>query len=173
MLNPFATESVTFETPIAMLIACHDRVRQYAALTEKLAIHLQANGADAAAIAGAQSILRYFDVAAPLHHQDEDEDLFPALFVKASPELAQVMREITAEHDELGALWQQVRAGLLAVVAGDATALTLNLARQFAQRYPAHAAREEEEIYPFAASLLSEAELAYLGKIMSARRKVA
>lgn len=173
MLNPFASESVTFETPIAMLIACHDRVRQYAALTEKLAIHLQKNGADAAAVAGAQSILRYFDVAAPLHHQDEDDDLFPALLQKARPELACVIQEVTAEHAELGALWQQVRVALLAVVAGDAKALTLSVAREFALRYPAHAAREELEIYPFAAILLSELDLAQMGKVMSARRRVA
>jgi hemerythrin-like domain-containing protein len=172
MLNPFATESVTFETPVAMLIACHDRVRQYAALTETLAVHLQKNGADAAAVAGAQSILRYFDVAAPLHHQDEDDDLFPALLTKATPELAQVIAEITAEHDELGALWQQVRFALLAVVAGDAKALDIQLAQQFALRYPAHAAREEAEIYPFAAQLLDEDCLAQLGKTMAARRSV-
>ncbi|MGL6042025.1 MAG: hemerythrin domain-containing protein [Deefgea sp.] len=173
MLNPFTSESVTFETPVAMLIACHDRVRQYAALTEKLAVHLQKNGADAAAVAGAQSILRYFDVAAPLHHQDEDDDLFPALLHTASPELARVIREITAEHDELGALWQQVRAALLAVVSGHSKLLDLSLAQQFALRYPAHAAREELEIYPFAATLLDEACLAQLGKTMSARRRVA
>ena len=171
MLNPFATESVTFETPVAMLIACHDRVRQYAALTEKLALHLEKYGADAAAVAGAQSIVRYFDVAAPLHHQDEDDDLFPALLLKATPELAAVITEITAEHAELGALWQQVRSALLAVIAGDAKALVLSLAQQFAQRYPAHAAREEREIYPFAAQLLDSACLAQLGKTMSERRQ--
>ncbi|QZA77840.1 hemerythrin domain-containing protein [Deefgea tanakiae] len=173
MLNPFATESVTFETPVAMLIACHDRVRQYASLTESLAVHLQQNGADAAAVAGAQSILRYFDIAAPLHHQDEDDDLFPALLRKATPQLASVIADITAEHDELGALWQQVRAALLAVIAGDAKALDAQLAQQFAMRYPAHAAREENEIYPFAAQLLDDACLAQLGKTMSARRQAA
>lgn len=173
MLNPFSTETVTFETPIAMLIACHDRVRQYAALTETLAWHVQKNGADAAAVAGAQSILRYFDVAAPLHHQDEDEDLFPALLQSAAPpELAQQIAVIMAEHDELGALWQQVREGLLQVVAGDSKALNLTLAQDFAQRYPAHAAREETDIYPFAATLLDAALLAQLGRNMALRRQV-
>lgn len=170
MLNPFATETVTFETPIAMLIACHDRVRQYAALTETLARHVQKNGADAAAVAGAQSILRYFDVAAPLHHQDEDEDLFPALLSTGSPELVRNIEDVMAEHDELGALWQQVRTGLLAIVAGDAQGLDLALAQQFAQSYPAHAAREEADIYPHAAELLNAALLAQLGKNMAQRR---
>ncbi|WP_410500026.1 hemerythrin domain-containing protein [Chitinibacter sp. S2-10] len=170
MLNPFATETVTFETPVAMLIACHDRVRHYAALTETLVSHVAKNGADAAAIAGASAILRYFDVAAPLHHQDEDEDLFPAMLPLATPELAQAIREIMAEHDELGLLWQKVRAALLALVAGNDNELTPELAAEFAQRYPAHAAREEDEIYPYAKALLSAGQLHELGTKMAARR---
>lgn len=170
MLNPFASETVTFETPVAMLIACHDRVRQYAALTETLVNHMAKHGADAAAIAGAQSILRYFDIAAPLHHQDEDDDLFPAMLAVAQPELAATIRDITAEHDELGALWQQVRAALLAVVAGNDNELTPALAQEFAARYPAHAAREEEDIYPFASALLTAEHLHQLGKSMASRR---
>ncbi|QLI81133.1 hemerythrin domain-containing protein [Chitinibacter fontanus] len=170
MLNPFATETVTFETPVAMLIACHDRVRQYAALTETLVSHVAQHGADAAAIAGAQSILRYFDIAAPLHHQDEDEDLFPALIPLASAELKQVIDQIMAEHDELGALWQQVRAALLALVAGNDNELSAELAAQFASRYPAHAAREEDEIYPYAKVLLDAKQLQQLGRNMAARR---
>ncbi|MCB5196845.1 hemerythrin domain-containing protein [Deefgea salmonis] len=170
MLNPFATETVTFETPIAMLIACHDRVRQYAALTETLALHLQQQGADAAAVAGAQSILRYFDIAAPLHHQDEDEDLFPALLEHASPTLRADIEQVMAEHAELAQLWHQVRQALLAVIAGDASRLNLALAQSFAKLYPAHAAKEEIAIYPVAAQLLDANCLAQLGKNMAARR---
>jgi hemerythrin-like domain-containing protein len=170
MLNPFATETVTFETPVAMLIACHDRVRHYAALTPTLVTHMAQHGADAAAIAGAQSILRYFDIAAPLHHQDEDDDLFAALLPVASPELAINILRLSAEHDELEALWHEVRLALLAVVAGDDALLTSELALEFAQRYQAHAAREEDDVYPYAAVLLSPAHLHQLGARMAARR---
>lgn len=170
MLNPFEIASVTFATPLAMLVACHDRVRHYAALTRTLVTHLEQHGADAAAIAGAQSILRYFDVAAPLHHQDEDEDLFAAMLPLADPTLRANIEAIMAEHDTLGALWQEVRQALLAVVAGDDNQLTHALAARFAQLYPAHALREEEDIYPYAKVLLDEATLAELGRRMAARR---
>ena len=131
--------------------------------------HLQACGVDAAAIAAAQSILRYFDVAAPLHHQDEDDDLFPALLASATPELAQTIAEISAEHAQLAVLWQQVRSALLAVIAGDGSELTPELAGKFAVRYPYHAAREELEIYPYA-SVLSAETLRNLGIVMAQRR---
>ncbi|WP_373974217.1 hemerythrin domain-containing protein [Chitinibacter sp. SCUT-21] len=170
MLNPFATESVTFDTPVAMLMACHERVRHYAALTETLVQHVAQHGADAAAIAGAQSILRYFDVAAPLHHQDEDEDLFPALLQVGSPELKQTIAAIMAEHAELSALWSQVRAALLSLVAGNDNELTAELAHQFAERYRAHARREDVDIYPYAKALLDVAHLQALGRKMAARR---
>ncbi|STR44532.1 Uncharacterised protein [Iodobacter fluviatilis] len=62
-MSLFSAESITFETPIAMLMACHDRVRQYAELTLKLAQYLIKEGVDSKAQDAAASILRYFDVA--------------------------------------------------------------------------------------------------------------
>lgn len=44
---------------------------------------------DVQAQAAAAQILRYFNVAAPLHHQDEDEDLFPALLALHQPALSE------------------------------------------------------------------------------------
>ena len=74
-----------FGTPLAMLTACHDKVRHFAALSLKLAAHIEAKGCDDEAREPASNILRYFDVAAPLHHADEEEDLFPALRALGEP----------------------------------------------------------------------------------------
>lgn len=166
----FSAESVSFETPVAMLIACHDRVRQYADLTLKLAQYLLKEGPDAKAQEAAAGILRYFDIAAPLHHSDEDIDLFPLLSQYGQPELKAVIATVSAEHDELGKLWQDVRHYLLPLAAGQAGTLPLALAGEFAKRYPAHAALEETAIYPFAEQLIDAATLAEMGKNMASRR---
>ncbi|MEN9656596.1 MAG: hypothetical protein RL571_61 [Pseudomonadota bacterium] len=166
----FSSESVTFETPVAMLTACHDRVRQYAALTHKLALHLLKNGADTNAQEAATNILRYFDIAAPLHHDDEDIDLFPLLSQYGQPELQSIIAATSAEHVTLGLLWQKVRSYLVPLAAGKGGALPLALAEEFANRYPAHAQLEEAAIYPYAAQLLDAATLAAIGKKMASRR---
>lgn len=173
MVNLFAEPAASFDDPVALLMACHDRVRQYAGLTLKLAEYLADHDTDAQARAAANSILRYFDVAAPLHHQDEEEDLFPLLAERGDEMLkALVGIAMFEQHVALAALWQQVRTRLLAIAAGESADLPLALATEFARQYPAHALVEDEQIYPFAAKLLSAEELAVLGQSMASRRGV-
>lgn len=173
MASLFAEPAASFDDPVALLSACHDRVRHYASLALKLAQYLPEHGADNQAREAASSILRYFDVAAPLHHQDEEEDLFP-LLAERGDEMLKALVGITMfeQHVELAALWQQVRARLLAIAAGESSDFPLALATEFSQRYPAHAQIEDEQIYPFAAQLLSQEELTELGRHMATRRGV-
>jgi hemerythrin-like domain-containing protein len=170
MINPFATESVSFETPVAMLEACHERIRHYSTLLVKLAVHLDRHGVDGEAINAAQAVLRYFDVAAPLHHADEEQDLFPALLARCDAVLAEKIRALEAEHVELDALWTALRGKLRLIVSGAPAGLSREEARHFFARYFAHAAREEMEIYPYAGTLLDNAILADIGRRMASRR---
>lgn len=171
MAQLFAEPAASFDDPIALLMACHDRVRHYAGLALKLAQHLPEHGADEQARQAAAAIVRYFDVAAPLHHQDEEEDLFPLLAARGDERLRQFAGQtMFEEHVELAQLWQQVRARLVAIAAGESAELPQELAREFSQRYPAHAQVEDDQIYPHAASLLSTDELTELGRKMAARR---
>ncbi|MEJ2793105.1 hemerythrin domain-containing protein [Iodobacter sp. LRB] len=169
-MSLFSAETVTFETPITMLMACHDRVRQYAVLTLKLAQYLQQAAPDSKAQDAAASILRYFDVAAPLHHDDEDFDLFPLLSQYGDAELKAIIASTSAEHDALGLLWQEVRSYLIPLAAGQGGSLPLALASEFAERYPAHADLEEDRIYPSAELLLDAPTLATMGQNMANRR---
>ncbi|GLS04791.1 hypothetical protein GCM10007860_19390 [Chitiniphilus shinanonensis] len=171
MRNPFETEAVGFDDPLAMLHACHERVRHYAALLPRLAAHLAQHGADAQAAEAARAILRYFDVAAPLHHADEDDDLFALLGGRLSGEPLQTLRALQAEHDVLGAQWRVWREQLAQVVQGVAVALDEARAERFAAQYIAHADREETYVYPWAETLLRPEELARMGERMAARRR--
>ena len=170
MLNPFATEAVSFETPIAMLEACHERVRHYSTLLVKLSAHLAEHGADQEVANAAKSVLRYFDVAAPLHHADEECDLFPALLARANDELVEKIHFIEEEHAELHALWAQIRPKLQLIAEGQEVDLSREEARAFFSRYFAHSAREEMEIYPYASTLLDDTTMAKIGQSMAARR---
>lgn len=166
----FDQEGPGFDDPLAMLHACHERVRHFAGLGLKLSAHLAAHGNDAMAREAAGKILRYFNVAAPLHHQDEEEDLFPALLDAAPEALRMQIRLLEAEHADLAVLWRRMRTALEQVVTG-AAVLDEDLAREFSERYPRHADDEERLIYPHASRLLDRILLHEMGARMAARRK--
>lgn len=165
LLQPVAP---SIDDPIELLQACHDKVRRFAGLTLRLRAHVAERGPDAQAQEAARSILRYFDMAAPLHHDDEDRDLFPALRSLAQPELTNCIDELQAQHESLGHLWQALRPWLSATAEGQACPPPAEV-DEFAVAYPAHAAREEAEIYP-AAAQLSAAQLRQISDAMVRRR---
>lgn len=156
------------DDPIELLMACHEKVRRFAGLTVKLRDHLASKGLDSQAQEAAQSILRYFNIAAPLHHDDEEKDLFPALRQLDHEGLNHSMASLEAEHAELAGLWQSLAPWLEATSQG-APHATPATADAFALRYPAHAQREEDEVYPFA-SQLAPAQISRISAAMVARR---
>jgi hypothetical protein len=77
--------SVGFEAPFEMLSACHERVERMLALLIKLRHHLSAHGWDDQAAKAATDVMRYFELAAPHHHLDEEMHVFPAILASVMP----------------------------------------------------------------------------------------
>lgn len=156
MRPPLQAVAPSIDDPIELLLACHGKVRRFAALALRLRDHLATTGPDtgpdAQAREAAQAILRYFNIAAPLHHDDEELDLFPALRRLGQPDLNAGMDALEAEHAELATLWASLGPWLNAIAEGHAHA-TPESVDAFAARYVAHAQREEDEIYPGAVHL--------------------
>ena len=154
---------------MALLRACHDKVRQFTTLLLRLRDHLREHGADPSAREAATAIRRYFTLAAPLHHQDEDDDLYPALLKLGDAQLASDIATLTAEHASLHALWLTVECWLAEVQVGQVPDVQASEIALFAQRYPAHAAAEETLVYP-AADRLDLPTRQALAQAMSRRR---
>lgn len=116
-----------FDDPIGLLRACHERILGHCDTLERLVSHLQLHGADEDAQQAATRILRYFQVAAPLHHQDEERDLFPALRTHpAFPAIQhQELEKLVAQHRELDQLWIEMEAALLVISRGTAADLAV------------------------------------------------
>lgn len=171
MRQPLQPIAPRIDDPIELLVACHDKVRRFAGLTLRLRDHLATKGPDQQAQEAAQAILRYFNIAAPLHHNDEEVDLFPALRQLATAELDRHMAELEAEHSELASLWQSLDAWLTATAAGQPYPAPDGV-DAFAQRYEAHAQREEDTVYPFASRLTAE-QIGRISAAMVARRTAA
>jgi len=165
-----------FEAPLEMLSACHARIERQCATLRRLVPHLAAHGTDADARAAAAAVMRYFDTSAVHHHADEEADLFPAL-LEAIPGsdpvcLRELVDALSAEHRELEARWTRVRAVLARVAAGETATLAPAAVDALVGLYERHIEREERELLPMAARLLSEAELDAVGRTMRERRGI-
>src|SRR5262245_38516675 len=86
-----------FDDPLGVLRACHRRMERQLATLERLRKHLPIHHADADARTAASAILRYFDTAAPNHHEDEELSLFPRL-IAAAPDIEAVIGSLTRDH---------------------------------------------------------------------------
>lgn len=165
-----------FDDPLEILTLCHEKVRRFARLAQKLGEHVSRHGADDAAVQAAQKVLRYFNIAAPLHHDDEDLDVYPALLAlnqdaldaDKKNELSASIHRLQNEHTDLAGLWMDVRQWLEEIEQGKMVSSPENLNR-FALTYVRHADAEEAEIYPFI-QLLNTATLREIGLHMALRR---
>jgi hemerythrin-like domain-containing protein len=163
----------SFDQPLEMLAACHERIETQLGTLERLGPHLEAKGCDAEARSAAQAVLHYFDSGGALHHQDEDGDLFPLLRARAAAqgrdEIAAAVEELEREHETMEAQWRRLRERLLAIARGEAR-LDAEEVMRFAWLYRRHLDRESAVLMPFAREALDAQERAALGSRMAARR---
>lgn len=163
-----------FSQPIAVLKHCHGRIRKQLATLEKLLAHLPQHGADEQARQAASAILRYFDKAAHLHHDDEEQDLIPMLRATAQGDDAATLQAlaptILQDHKDMDAMWQDLHEQLTAIAEGSGSALNPATVTRFVASYTAHMEREEGTMAPMAMRLFSPEQMARLGQSMQLRR---
>ena len=167
------TPGAGFDEPFEMLGACHDRVRRSLDLLQRLRDYLKAHACDDSARQAARDVLRYFDIAAPLHHEDEELHVFPPLLAQGSPVVVALVQQLQADHAAMAADWAQARVPLQALAEGRLMAFSAAheaLLARFAARYGAHIRHEEDSAYPAAQALLPEATQQAMGVEMARRR---
>ena len=172
LLKPAAS----FDEPLELLAACHERIHDRLSTLERLVPHLASHGCSPDARAAAANILRYFNTAAVHHHEDEEHDLFPALLAAAPAEGRAALQETIArlldEHQRMFAAWAALRSDLEAIQAGSADTLNAETVTAFCSLYRDHIRFEESNAFAPAAVLLDEETRARLGKNMAGRRGV-
>ena len=164
------------DQPFEMLHACHERIERTLALLGRLEAHVATNGADEQARQAARDVLRYFDLAAPQHHLDEERHVLPALRASGDPALAALAGRLEADHRAMESAWAVARQVLEQVAGGALT--RLDAAQQqalhsFTQLYAAHIAAEEGTAFPSAEARLDPAAVQAMSADMRARRGAA
>ena len=156
-----------FAAPYEMLGACHDKVQRMLDLLERLQAHLREHGPDGQAAQAARDVMRYFDLAAPLHHEDEERHVFPLLLHSEDPAWVALAGRLQQEHRDMVPAWAGLRQQLEQVAAGQGRALEL---QAFVSLYRAHLQAEDEVAYPAACQLGNEASNADMSRDMMRRR---
>ncbi len=173
-LPGFASPAVGFEQPFEMLMACHERVNRSLDLLHRLLDHVDANGHDKQSRSAAADVLRYFDIAAPLHHEDEEFHIFPVLVSGQDARLRDAVSALQNDHECMTTGWMALRGTLVQWRDDKHPPLPDAALRQRVQDYTgmygAHIHTEESLVYPAARDLMDAAALARIGAEMQARR---
>jgi hemerythrin-like domain-containing protein len=172
-LPGFASPAVGFDQPFEMLQACHERVERSLVLLDRLVAHVRDHGHGDTSRSAARDVLRYFDLAAPHHHRDEELHVLPRLLTSSDADQRALAEQLVAEHRRMEALWAALRAPLQqwAEDPPSSTAFPLpDALAEFTSLHAGHIAREEDHAYPQARTTLDAATLADMGAEMCARR---
>lgn len=177
MTAPLFDSVPGFDQPIAVLKHCHDKIRKQLTTLQNLLGHLGQNGNTPEAQQAAKAVLQYFNKAAHLHHDDEEQDLMPMLQATATGEdaalLATLVPEILADHQRMDQAWLTLRPELDAIAAGTDSQLSHDGVRDYVAAYQAHMAKEEGQLAPMAKRLFSAQQMEQLGTAMQRRRGIA
>lgn len=180
-LPGWSAPAAGFDDPFAMLAACHDRVQRSLALLRRLVEHLQSSGLDADARTAAHDVWRYFELAAPAHHLDEEHHVLPRLRASGDPWLAALAQRIENDHREIEAIWHrlgpllcEVHEATSEVATAAATTLAQRLRREadaFIELHERHIPLEDRLAFPSARERMSPAERDAMGAEMAQRRQ--
>jgi hemerythrin-like domain-containing protein len=165
----------SFDEPVEMLRACHERIAAQCTTLEKLVVYLPLHGPNMQAQQAARNAMRYFDVAGLHHHADEEQNLFPMLIEISQRQCSSVGERIASlldEHRVLEAAWAQLRTVLADIVEGKTRLLEQVWVADFVGAYRGHIVLEESQIFPFAEACLDRQQLARLSATMVARRTI-
>ncbi len=177
MTAPLFDSVPGFDQPIAVLKHCHDKIRKQLTTLQNLLAYLPQQGNTIAAQQAAKAVLQYFNKAAHLHHDDEEQDLMPMLQATASGAdaalLATLVPEILADHQRMDQAWSTLRPQLDAIAAGASTELSPDGVNAYVDAYHAHMSKEEGQLAPMAKRLFSAQQMEQLGTAMQRRRGIA
>ena len=171
----FTSPAVGLDQPLEILEACHERVKNHCQILQRLSAHLKVAGIDDQAILASKNLLRYFEIAAKNHHEDEENNLFPMLLESMAGSDAVCINEIInvlkEEHILLEKIWQSIKNPLKLIASGTVASIDETQILLLATTYEKHINLEENELFPMAKRLLNEEQLKLMSQDMTERRK--
>ena len=175
MTHSLLPHAPALDEPLEMLEACHERIEAQLKTLERLAAYLPDHGADVQARQAASAILRYFELAGPNHHEDEEHDLFPVLLDKAGGDdraaVETLVSDLLADHLKMAAAVEAVRTQLIPIADGSSTELDWASVQHMTTLYRRHIEKENGKLLALSRKLLTPLDVENLSHAMTARRR--
>lgn len=160
-----------FDEPLALLRACHTHILDHCDLLETIVARIRDGEVDGPTREAVRKVVSYFTTNARLHHQDEEQDLFP-LLIRQSLKLAELIYGLKQAHTELDTLWAALAPELKRFPNLIEPDTFIEQAGRFCELNREHIRRENMEFLPLADSSLSSRQLKDIGIAMAGRRGV-
>lgn len=160
----------TWAEPVDMLYACHSKVKRFCKQLQILPAYLAEHGVNQVVKNDVQQILTYFNVSAPLHHEDEERDFFPAL-VAVYPQAQEQIDALESQHIHLHQSWDALAIQLRELLEDKRNSVDEALIKRFISGYDLHIPLEEP-LFELGKEYLSQEKLAEIGQVMAERRKI-
>lgn len=163
------------ETAVDALLGCHDRIRYFTEVSQKLAGAAGQPPADIAS--AAMRVHRYFTVALPLHEADENNSLDPRLrravpeqrLAEASSEMVRQHKDINEVLQQLIPMWETLKTQPEAL--GSIAPALRDRSDRLNALFSGHLALEEETVFPAMREFLSQEDMDAIRAEMKERRK--
>lgn len=169
-MKPSSSPSL-LEAPLQALMNSHQHTLTQCTVLLTLVKHIEGGSCTVETQSTARELLHYFDTAVYESQVIEEQNLFPALIESMAGSDAVCLRGITQGlSDRLHALdrhWRhRLRSPLMSIAEGKTVELSATDARTFADDYAVYVECCDEELIPMAERLLTDPEIASLGRIM-------
>lgn len=164
-----------FDTPLAMLEACHRRLERRLEQLMHIADRLEEPdpARHAEALRVLDEVQRHFSTAGRHHTEDEEGSLFPMLRAVGDPSLTELLGVLECDHEVLEAMHRELDElcdRLKEARTPEDIAALRALASDLRIHYERHIRQEDEHILPKALQLLTPEQLSRLGDEMRQRR---
>ena len=159
------------EQPLEHLVACHRRILHRVEVLERVGSALDSD--PASALSALRNTLRFFDVTARLHTEDEEESVFPRMRARLSADEMAYVDSLEAEHREKEAVFASLKAlaaELESEVTSDRVARYRELSARLCALYRSHIASEDDVLVRLGRNVLTSAELHAIRAEMRERR---
>jgi hemerythrin-like domain-containing protein len=167
-----------FDQPLGLLSDCHRRIERFLTILQTVVEQAQGKPLNDEERSAVEAALDYFKTAARRHTADEEESLFPLLRDSGDPAAQtafSTMQLLEQEHAAANVAHAEVDSWYrrwmeLGPLAAPQTRKLSRTLEQLRAMYRRHIEVEDREIFPLAGKLLTDRQLAQLGKEMAGRR---
>jgi pyridoxamine 5'-phosphate oxidase len=173
-LLDFSIPAGGFGGPVALWLACHQRLEGVCGLLRRFGAHVADFGTDEASRVAAEGLRRYFNVAAARHEDDENLDLFPRTLERLKGRkratVRSLMQRLQDDHVAAARLWRPLDEQLAEVQRGGRASPDQDAIGTLVEQFLGHRRAEEEALLAVIRSALLPEDLTEIGEAMAARR---